>query len=75
MGGFSFIALKFIWFKHLVADDLPMGRKVYPGANEASSFIYELTRNVYDPEQLMSTAFRSMRPFRPHSYLLILNLP
>jgi hypothetical protein len=45
---------------NLVPNYLPIGWQVYPGTNEVNSFIYELTMNVYDPEQLMSTAFRTL---------------
>jgi hypothetical protein len=60
---------------NLVIDNMPRGRQAYLDTSEVNSFFYGPTRNVYDPEQLMSTAFRTMRPCRPYSCLPILNLP
>jgi hypothetical protein len=60
---------------NLDIDYMSHGRQAYLDTSEVNSFIYGSTRNVYDPEQLMSTAFRTMRPCMPYSCLPILNLP
>jgi hypothetical protein len=38
------------------------GRNVHPDRNEVYSFIYGPIRNIYDPKQMMSTAFHTVNP-------------